>query len=73
MVILIFDSVLRCGFTLRLFRGFNDVTSASGTYYQLWSGGKGTVNTGSTGLGNFGECLENDHLHLRLTRFFQIM
>ncbi|KAH9931143.1 CEL4a mannanase [Epithele typhae] len=33
--------------------GFNDVTSANGIYYQLWSNGKATVNTGSTGLENF--------------------
>ena len=36
-------------------RGFNEVTSANGIYYQLWSNGKATVNTGSTGLQNFGE------------------
>ena len=42
-----FDVLLR-------YRGFNDVTSASGTYYQLWANGVGTINTGSTGLGKFG-------------------
>ncbi|KAI0821629.1 mannanase [Trametes gibbosa] len=34
-------------------RGFNDVTSANGVYYQLWQNGKPTVNTGTTGLMNF--------------------
>ncbi|THU93622.1 mannanase [Dendrothele bispora CBS 962.96] len=34
-------------------RGFNEVTSPNGIYYQSWSGGKPTVNTGSTGLQNF--------------------
>ncbi|KAG8746347.1 hypothetical protein FRC10_005336 [Ceratobasidium sp. 414] len=38
--------------TLRTW-GFNDVTSASGTYYQLWSGSTGTLNTGADGLGRF--------------------
>ncbi|KAG8711813.1 hypothetical protein FRC11_001769 [Ceratobasidium sp. 423] len=33
--------------------GFNDVTSASGTYYQLWSGSTATVNTGADGLAKF--------------------
>ncbi|KAI1794184.1 CEL4a mannanase [Ganoderma leucocontextum] len=40
------------GTTVRTW-GFNDVTSANGIYYQLWQNGKGTVNTGSTGLENF--------------------
>ncbi|KAG9074207.1 hypothetical protein FRC06_010843, partial [Ceratobasidium sp. 370] len=38
--------------TLRTW-GFNDVTSPSGTYYQLWSGSTGTLNTGADGLGRF--------------------
>jgi mannan endo-1,4-beta-mannosidase len=33
--------------------GFNDVTAASGIYYQLWSDGAATINTGSDGLGYF--------------------
>ncbi|TFK44992.1 mannanase [Crucibulum laeve] len=33
--------------------GFNDVKSANGIYYQLWSGSSATVNTGSTGVQNF--------------------
>ncbi|KAK7435529.1 hypothetical protein VKT23_019651 [Stygiomarasmius scandens] len=35
--------------------GFNEVTSPNGNYYQSWSGGKATINTGSTGLQNFGK------------------
>ncbi|KAI0310665.1 glycoside hydrolase superfamily [Amylostereum chailletii] len=34
-------------------RGFNEVTSPSGDYYQSWSGSTPTVNTGATGLQNF--------------------
>ncbi len=37
-----------------LYRGFNDVTNPSGIYYQSWSNGVATVNTGPTGLENFG-------------------
>ncbi|THH08393.1 hypothetical protein EW146_g9009 [Bondarzewia mesenterica] len=48
-----FADIAKTGATTVRTWGFNDVTSASGTYYQLWSGGIGTVNTGSTGLGNF--------------------
>ncbi|PPQ65193.1 hypothetical protein CVT24_011377 [Panaeolus cyanescens] len=43
------------GTTVRTW-GFNEVTSALGgnyAYYQLWNGATPTVNTGSTGLGNF--------------------
>ncbi|KAJ7328428.1 glycoside hydrolase [Mycena albidolilacea] len=32
-------------------RGFNEVTSANGVYFHLWSGKTATVNTGSNGLG----------------------
>ncbi|KAJ7903158.1 CEL4a mannanase [Mycena leptocephala] len=32
-------------------RGFNEVTSANGIYFHLWSGKTATVNTGSNGLG----------------------
>jgi hypothetical protein len=38
-----------------LVRGFNEVTSASGDYYQLWNGSTPTINYGSTGLVNFGK------------------
>ncbi|KAG9011518.1 hypothetical protein FRB90_007176, partial [Tulasnella sp. 427] len=33
--------------------GFNEVTSASGTYYQIWSGSTPTINYGSDGLLKF--------------------
>ncbi|KAG9011517.1 hypothetical protein FRB90_007175 [Tulasnella sp. 427] len=33
--------------------GFNDVTSASGTYYQIWNGTTPTINYGSDGLLKF--------------------
>lgn len=36
-------------------RGFNDVTSANGVFYQSWSGSSATVNMGSSGLQNFGK------------------
>jgi hypothetical protein len=38
-----------------LVRGFNEVTSAGGDYYQLWNGSIPTINYGSTGLENFGK------------------
>ncbi|KAG6810790.1 hypothetical protein H0H92_010328 [Tricholoma furcatifolium] len=40
------------GTTVRTW-GFNEVTSANGDYYQLWSGSTPTINTGATGLENF--------------------
>ncbi|KAG6895607.1 hypothetical protein C0992_000377 [Termitomyces sp. T32_za158] len=40
------------GTTVRTW-GFNEVTSANGEYYQIWSGSTPTINTGSTGLQNF--------------------
>ncbi|KAG2064928.1 glycoside hydrolase family 5 protein [Suillus decipiens] len=40
------------GTTVRTW-GFNEVTSASGDYYQLWNGSTPTINYGSTGLENF--------------------
>ena len=36
------------------FRGFNEVTSQNGNWYQSWSGSTPTVNSGSSGLQNFG-------------------
>ncbi|KAF8556205.1 family 5 glycoside hydrolase, partial [Imleria badia] len=33
--------------------GFNEVTTASGDYYQLWNGSTPTINYGLTGLENF--------------------
>ncbi|KAF5318796.1 hypothetical protein D9619_010785 [Psilocybe cf. subviscida] len=47
--------------------GFNEVTSPNGIYYQSWSGSKPTVNTGSTGLGNFDNIVASAKSHgLRL-------
>ncbi|KAG1821892.1 glycoside hydrolase family 5 protein [Suillus subaureus] len=40
------------GTTVRTW-GFNEVTSASGDYYQLWNGSTPTINYSSTGLENF--------------------
>ncbi len=35
-------------------RGFNEVTSPNGNYYQSWSGSTPTINAGASGLQNFG-------------------
>jgi len=48
-----FADIAKTGATTVRTWGFNDVTSASGTYYQIWNGATPTVNTGSTGLGSF--------------------
>ncbi|KAJ7594137.1 CEL4a mannanase [Mycena floridula] len=48
-----FANIAKTGATTVRTWGFNDVTSPNGIYYQSWSGGKATVNTGATGLGNF--------------------
>ncbi|KAG6853153.1 hypothetical protein C0991_006483 [Blastosporella zonata] len=48
-----FANIAATGATTVRTWGFNEVTSASGDYYQLWSGSTATVNTGATGLGNF--------------------
>ncbi|TFK25725.1 glycoside hydrolase [Coprinopsis marcescibilis] len=44
------------GTTVRTW-GFNEVTSASGIYYQSWNGKTPTVNTGATGLQNFDQVI----------------
>ncbi|KAJ7698350.1 mannanase [Mycena rosella] len=44
------DIVASGGTTVRTW-GFNEVTSANGIYFHLWSGSSATVNTGSNGLG----------------------
>lgn len=49
-----FADIANTGATLVRTWGFNDVTSPSGDYYQLWTNGIATVNTGATGLQNFG-------------------
>ncbi|CAE6517793.1 unnamed protein product [Rhizoctonia solani] len=48
-----FADLSAAGFTTLRTWGFNDVTSPGGTYYQLWSGTTGTVNTGADGLAKF--------------------
>ncbi|KAG9126324.1 hypothetical protein FRC07_003891 [Ceratobasidium sp. 392] len=48
-----FNDLKNAGFTTLRTWGFNDVTSPSGTYYQLWNGKTATLNTGSNGLAKF--------------------
>ncbi|KAB5590762.1 mannan endo-1,4-beta-mannosidase A [Ceratobasidium theobromae] len=48
-----FNDLKNAGFTTLRTWGFNEVTSPSGTYYNLWSGSTPTLNTGSNGLGKF--------------------
>ncbi|KAF8199077.1 mannanase [Pholiota molesta] len=48
-----FSDIASAGSTVVRTWGFSEVTSPSGIYYQSWSGSTPTVNTGSTGLGNF--------------------
>ncbi|KAF8199076.1 CEL4b mannanase [Pholiota molesta] len=48
-----FADIAAAGSTVVRTWGFNEVTSPNGVYYQSWSGSTPTVNTGSTGLGNF--------------------
>ncbi|KAG8953486.1 hypothetical protein FRC04_002328 [Tulasnella sp. 424] len=43
--------------------GFNEVTSASGTYYQIWSGSTPTINTGSNGLAKFDQVVASAKAH----------
>ncbi|KAF8320827.1 endo-beta-mannanase [Clavulina sp. PMI_390] len=47
-----FSDIAAAGYTTVRTWGFNDVTSAdeTGTYYQVWANGVGTLNTGSNGL-----------------------
>ncbi|KZP21648.1 glycoside hydrolase family 5 protein [Athelia psychrophila] len=48
-----FSDIAATGATTVRTWGFNEVTTANGDYYQLWTGGVPTVNTGANGLGNF--------------------
>ncbi|CAE6430603.1 unnamed protein product [Rhizoctonia solani] len=48
-----FGDLKKAGFTTLRTWGFNEVTSPSGTYYQLWNGATSTINTGSDGLARF--------------------
>lgn len=43
--------------------GFNEVTSASGTYYQIWSGSTPTVNYGADGLQRFDYVVSSAKAH----------
>ncbi|KAG8914465.1 hypothetical protein FRC00_013340 [Tulasnella sp. 408] len=43
--------------------GFNDVTSASGTYYQIWNGATPTINYGSDGLAKFDQVVASAKSH----------
>jgi mannan endo-1,4-beta-mannosidase len=62
-----FSDIAAAGFTTVRTWGFNDVTSPSGTYYQLWSNGVATLNTGSNGLGKFDYVVSSAKAHgLRL-------
>ncbi|KAJ6564092.1 CEL4a mannanase [Mycena capillaripes] len=46
-----FSDIAASGATTVRTWGFNEVTSANGVYFHLWSGKTATVNTGSNGLG----------------------
>ncbi|CAE6434035.1 unnamed protein product [Rhizoctonia solani] len=48
-----FNDLKNAGFTTLRTWGFNEVTSPSGTYYQLWNGATSTINTGADGLARF--------------------
>ncbi|KAF8799264.1 glycoside hydrolase family 5 protein [Phlegmacium glaucopus] len=48
-----FADIAKAGGTTVRTWGFNEVTSAIGNYYQIWSGSTPTINTGATGLQNF--------------------
>ncbi|KIJ67924.1 glycoside hydrolase family 5 protein [Hydnomerulius pinastri MD-312] len=48
-----FKDIAATGATTVRTWGFNEVTSPNGIYYQSWSNGVPTINTGATGLQNF--------------------
>lgn len=52
-----FADVAGAGGTVVRTWGFNEVvgTPTWGEYYQSWSGGKATINTGAKGLAHFGK------------------
>ncbi|KAG6919061.1 hypothetical protein DXG01_009314 [Tephrocybe rancida] len=56
-----FADIAKAGVTTLRTWGFNEVTSPNGNYYQSWSGSTPTINTGSTGLQNFGNVKDTDH------------
>ncbi|KAF9234130.1 glycoside hydrolase family 5 protein [Melanogaster broomeanus] len=48
-----FQNIAATGATTVRTLGFNEVTTPSGDYYQLWNGSTPTINYGATGLQNF--------------------
>ncbi|KAG6374324.1 glycoside hydrolase superfamily [Boletus reticuloceps] len=52
-----FQNIAATGATTVRTWGFNEVTTASGDYYQLWNGSTPTINYGPTGLKNFGQAI----------------
>ncbi|KAF5368948.1 hypothetical protein D9758_003040 [Tetrapyrgos nigripes] len=58
-----FSDIAATGATTVRTWGFNEVTSPNGIYYQSWSGGKPTINTGSTGLQNFDNVVASAKSH----------
>lgn len=54
-----FSNIAAVGATAVRTWGFNDVTSPSGDYYQLWTNGVATINYGATGLENFDNVVAN--------------
>ncbi|CAE6451523.1 unnamed protein product [Rhizoctonia solani] len=48
-----FKDLQNAGLTTLRTWGFNEVTSPSGTYYQIWNGKTAKINTGADGLGRF--------------------
>ncbi|KZW01219.1 CEL4a mannanase [Exidia glandulosa HHB12029] len=58
-----FADIAAAGFTTVRTWGFNEVTSPSGTYYQSWSNGVPTLNTGSTGLAKFDYVVSSAKAH----------
>ncbi|KIJ37692.1 glycoside hydrolase family 5 protein [Sphaerobolus stellatus SS14] len=64
-----FSDIAAAGLTTVRTWGFNDVTAVQnyGAYYQLWTNGVPTVNTGSNGLGKFDYVVQSAKAHgLRL-------
>jgi len=60
-----FSDIAAAGLTTLRTWGFNDVTSdpGFGAWYQLWSNGVGTVNTGADGLGKFDYVVSSAKAH----------
>ncbi|EJD41187.1 CEL4b mannanase [Auricularia subglabra TFB-10046 SS5] len=58
-----FSDIAAAGFTTVRTWGFNEVTSPSGTYYQIWNNGVPSLNTGSTGLAKFDYVVSSAKAH----------